>query len=347
MAYHWPVPRLFKKWMGYIDQYIIFPREVRSKIKKLPDDFLFVLTDHALGPWVPLVTTRPHVIHCHDFLAQRSSLGEISENPTTWTGRRYQAFIRRGYSKGKNFISISKATQNDLHRLLKRKPLLSEIVYNGLLDEFAQVDDGIGLEELQKELSINLSDGYLLHVGGNQWYKNRTGIVEIYNVWRATSVRKLPLVLVGPLPSESLRMCYDQSPYKDTIHFLTGVSDVLVKKLYRCASLFLFPSLAEGFGWPIIEAMASGCPVVTTDAEPMTEVAGGAAFLISRQPEKGLQTDAWAIEVANVINHILRLSDTDRAYVIAAGHVNVQRFNSAVHLDRIETIYKTVLENKD
>jgi hypothetical protein len=136
MAYHWPVPQLLKKWMGYIDQYIIFPRKVRSKIKQLPDDFLFVLTDHALGPWVPLVTNRPHVIHCHDFLAQRSSLGEISENPTTWTGRHYQTFIRRGYSKGKNFISISKATQNDLHRLLKRKPLLSEIVYNGLLDEF-------------------------------------------------------------------------------------------------------------------------------------------------------------------------------------------------------------------
>jgi hypothetical protein len=96
-----PSPSLLKKWLGYIDQYIVFPKQVRRRIKKCSPDTLFVFTDHALGPWVPLVSDRPHIIHCHDFLAQRSALGKFIANPVSWTGRQYQAFIRKGYKKGK------------------------------------------------------------------------------------------------------------------------------------------------------------------------------------------------------------------------------------------------------
>lgn len=104
-----PSPRALRKWLGYIDQYFLFPIEVRSRIKDTIPDTLFVFADNALGPWVPLVKNRFHVIHCHDFLAQKSALGQISENPTSWTGRLYQKFIRRGYSTGKiSFLSLKK-----------------------------------------------------------------------------------------------------------------------------------------------------------------------------------------------------------------------------------------------
>ena len=102
--YSLPAPGFIKKWLGYIDQYVVFPLKVKQKIKKEAADTLFVFTDQALGPWVPLVKHRPHVIHCHDFLAQRSALGEILENPTGLTGKLYQKFIFRGYSQGENFI---------------------------------------------------------------------------------------------------------------------------------------------------------------------------------------------------------------------------------------------------
>src|SRR5262245_46794200 len=96
-----PVARFFnlhsnpsvKKWLGYVDQYIVFPNQIKKKLKTYPKDTLFVFTDQALGPWVPVVAGRPHVIHCHDFMALRSSLGEIQENPTSWTGKQYQALI--------------------------------------------------------------------------------------------------------------------------------------------------------------------------------------------------------------------------------------------------------------
>ena len=67
--------------------------------------------DQALGPWVPLVASRPHVVHVHDFIALRSALGEFPDHPTSWTGRQYQAMIRRGFSEAQQFISVSKTLE--------------------------------------------------------------------------------------------------------------------------------------------------------------------------------------------------------------------------------------------
>src|SRR6478609_376106 len=77
-----PAPSSLKKWMGYIDQFLLFPIQVKSKLKKNTPNTLYVFSDHALGPWIPLVSKKLHVIHCHDFLAQQSALGQISENST-------------------------------------------------------------------------------------------------------------------------------------------------------------------------------------------------------------------------------------------------------------------------
>ena len=102
------------KWAGYLDQYWLFPWAVRRRLTSTPDDTLFVFCDQALGPWVPLVSDRPHVVHAHDLLALRSALGDFPENPTRLTGRIYQRFIRRGFQKARHFISVSKKTQEDL-----------------------------------------------------------------------------------------------------------------------------------------------------------------------------------------------------------------------------------------
>ena len=117
-----PFPSSIKKWLGYLDQYIIFPVLVRMRLMRCDDDTLFVFTDQALGPWVPLVANRPHVIHCHDLLAQQSALGLLAGNRVGWTGRKYQAYIRKGFSRGKNFISVSQKTRDDLHELLNTTP---------------------------------------------------------------------------------------------------------------------------------------------------------------------------------------------------------------------------------
>ena len=333
-----------KKWLGYIDQFILFPISVRSRIKKCAPDTLFVLTDNALGPWVPLVSDRPHAIHCHDFLAQRSALGEIPENPTGFTGRLYQKYIRRGYSKGKHFISGSENTKRELRLFLPADPLSSDVVYNGMNQKYVVQEAGKARMLLSEEFSLDLKSGYVLHVGGNAFYKNRLGVIELYNAWRSTSNHQLPLVLIGEKPSQSLLQAYDLSPFKNDIHFLAGVVDENVRLAYSGATVFVFPSLAEGFGWPIAEAMASGCPVITTNQAPMTEVAGNAGFLIPIRPSDSANALAWAKEASTVLNKVVELSENDRQKVIERGLMNANRFDTKMALDSIEEIYKNIIK---
>lgn len=328
-----------KKWLGYVDQYLLFPLEVRKRLKKCAPDTLFVFTDQALGPWIPMVAHKNHIVHCHDFLAQRSALRQIPENPVSWTGRRYQKLICAGYCQGKNFISVSEKTRQDLHQFLPDAPSLSEVVYNGLNRNFKPQDPELARTLLGERLGIDLTGGYLLHVGGNQWYKNRIGVIGIYNAWRTKTEAKLPLLMVGARAGAALQKAYENAPFKHDIQLLDAVDDEALQLAYAGASVFLFPSIAEGFGWPIAEAMASGCPVITTHADPMTEVAGHAAFFIPRVPFQKNQFKLWANEAASVIDRVLSLSDTERQTVIKAGFNNVKRFDPDIALDQIEAIY--------
>jgi len=339
-----PLPANCKKWLGYIDQFVVFPMEVKLRLKKQNTETLFVFTDHALGPWIPLVKGRKHIIHCHDFLAQRSAQGLISENVTGWSGQLYQVFIRWGYRKGTNFISISKNTQEDLHYFLGRMPANSFLVYNGLNQLFVP-SDGVKVRELlTKQLGIDLSKGYLLHVGGNQYYKNRKGVLELYTAWRKLSNHCLPLLMIGATPTTELDRVRAISPYKNDIYFLDKIEDGSLRLAYQGASLFLFPSLAEGFGWPIAEAMASGCPVLTTNAPPMSEVAGNAAYLIPIKPIDEQASETWATNAAPIIEKAIILKDVEKAEFIKIGLENTLRFDPNKMLDDIEVIYKMIEE---
>ncbi|NTS39531.1 glycosyltransferase [Flavisolibacter sp. BT320] len=339
-----PLSAGLKKWLGYIDQYAIFPVQLQKNLRR-NKQALLVFTDQALGPWVPLAKRRPHVIHCHDFLAQQSALGEIVENPTGVTGKWYQSYIRRGYRQGENFIAVSEKTRSDLHRFLDRKPAISEVIYNGLNQNFEPLDKAIAKKQLSKDTGLSLEKGFLLHVGGNQWYKNRAGVVGLYSEWRKLSKQELPLLLVGLPPNENIKGAVAQSPYQEDIHFITGAKDEVIRTAYAGASLLIFPSLAEGFGWPIAEAMASGCPVLTTAEAPMKEVAGQAGFLLRRMPTNSEEKKGWLQEGAKLIEQVVSLTENELRNVIDAGIENAKRFNTEKAIDKIEAIYKTVLKN--
>jgi len=348
----WSVPVVFgdrvaggaAKWLGYVDQFVLFPREVRRRLRNEPKDTLFVVTDQALGMWVPLVRERPHVIHCHDFLAQRSALGEFPENPTGWTGRQYQALIRRGYRMGRTFVSVSEKTREDLHRFLGRIPSRSVTVYNPLNNPFFPLPHEVALSRLA-EWRSELAGGYLVHVGGDQWYKNRPGVVAIYRAYCERVIAPVPLVMIGKFPSTALREEAADCANGGCVWFLSGLDDAQVHAAYAAATALLFPSLEEGFGWPIAEAQACGCPVITTAAAPMNEVGGRAATYIPRAPRQGSDAySRWAEECAIIVEKIINLSSQERNANVRAGLENVIRFDRNAALDRYEAIYQVALE---
>lgn len=337
------IAHALRKWLSYIDQFVLFPFYAMSIIVRSSKDTLFVITDHALGPYVPLVSRRPHIIHCHDFLAQASAKGLIEENRTRFFGRIYQWYIHRGYSAGKHFVCVSTKTREDLRKFLARTPQTCEVVYNGLNNPaLIPRNAKYARKQLADRIKRNLTDGYILHVGGNQWYKNRVGVVEIYDAWRRWAQHALPLLLVGITPDKKLNDMIGNSAYKGDIHVVTDLPNEWMPFAYSGATVLLFPSLAEGFGWPISEAMACGCPVITTDAAPMSEVAGKAATLIPRRPAS--HDGAWAAHCAMGLDNIINLQADERTRVVDGGLLNATRFNTAASADTIDKIYRKVLD---
>lgn len=340
-----PVASTFiRKWLGYVDQLLLYPNELRQQVSRQPDDTLFVLTDQALGMWVPPLAHRPHVIHCHDFHALKSALGEFPENPTQWTGRRYQHLIRRGFSRGKAFISISEKSRADLHRFLPKVPRISEVVHNELNYPFRPMELAERIS-LLKQSRVELSEhGFIVHVGGNHWYKNRAGVLEIYRAYAACHSHPPALWMIGAAPEDLLLRLAASIPVPGKVHFASGLTNEQVNAAYAHARLLLFPSLEEGFGWPIIEAMATQCPVITTERSPMTEVAGGAARLIPRMPLGAAERKEWAKMAAGVLDEVLQLKADERAKLLKRAELNATRFAAGTALAAYEKVYAMALK---
>jgi glycosyltransferase involved in cell wall biosynthesis len=330
----------FSKWLGYIDQYIVFPLNIRLRLIKESKDTLFVFCDQALGPWVPLVAKRPHVIHCHDFMALRSALGLHSENPTSFTGRLYQKYIQRGFKQGKNFISISNRTRDDLHKYSKIKAQKSEVVYNGLNYPYKPQAREKALNSIISAGVLSDDSGCLLHVGAGQWYKNTIGIIKMYSEYCNKVIVAKPLILVSPSPKGSLLQEVNKIPANGYVKFVQGLDISVLEALYSYADVFLFPSLAEGFGWPIIEAQACGCPVITTDDTPMNEIGGPVAIYLKQHSESNQQE--WLEEGANHLVELIELSFADKQHNSSKAITWAQNFDAKKTLASYLKIYISV-----
>ena len=341
--YNFSKNKSFQKWLGYIDQYLVFPFVVRKNLKACSSDTLFVFADQALGPWVPLVKNNPHVVHCHDFMALRSAKKKVPENILGFTGRQYQKYIQKGFSTGKHFIAISKKTKSDLRLFHEGKIENCAVCYNGFNRAFNPIETNKARSILSEYINKDLTNGYFLHVGGNQFYKNRKGVIEIYTAWRTTHKRKIPLLLVGANPSEELITTQQKNTFKNDIHFITDFSDELMNEAYSGAICLLFPSLDEGFGWPIIEAMACGCIVITTNKQPMIEVAGDAGIFIPRKPSKLSWINNWAEIAAVQLDTVVQFSEAEKLNYINKGFQQASLFNAENSLQKIESFYLNII----
>jgi len=336
-----------EKWLGYLDQYLVFPVVIKLRLQNCSKDTLFVFADNALGPWVPLVSHRLHVVHCHDFLAQQSAFGLLPENKTGMTGKYYQKFIRWGYRKADNFICISKKTQTDLHLLLTKTLKMSEVVYNGLNQNFEPATNKTELREvLSNRYGIDLSMGYILHVGGNVFYKNKLGVLEIYDQWALDFMANVPLILVGPPPSEEMLAFKEKSIVSKSIYFITDVDDLQLQQFYQAASVMVFPSFYEGFGWPIVEAMASGCLVITTNENPMREVAGDAGFYIPKKSFNLEILEEWKKIAAQELEKVMQLNPVQSEAAKQKSILRSKEFSAQGFVDFIEDIYLKIIDNK-
>lgn len=336
-----PRPRLISKWLGYVDQFLFFPPLLWLRARFLPAGSLCVLADQALGPWLPWVGNRALVVHAHDLLALEASFGLQPFHKLGLSGRCYQRWIWRGFRDGRFFLSVSAATKAALERYLRQPPLLSTVLYNPLSPRFKVLPRDQSVAAVRQALPQIDQQPFIFHIGRN-WYKNRLGILAIWDQLHRLG-SSLHLVLVGS-PDLAMQSWIRQRPQLTPwLHVLDRANDELVVALYNRASALLFPSHAEGFGWPILEAQACGCPVITTDRPPMTEVGGEAVTTLPPAPLPPQPLDAWARQAAQQVQQVLLRSPAEQERIRQLGFAQARRFQLEPWLDQLEAYYQQAL----
>lgn len=310
------------KWLRYLDKYLLFPRQLRRRLRHLSDECarlgtraIVHTTDHSNAVYLSAARGLPHLrtlSTCHDLLAVRGALGEDTDCPASAFGTFLQHRILAALGQAHHVICVSRATQCDLQRLA---PATSSAVIPLPLNQPYRV---LPREETTQRLAASdsrlIDTPFLLHVGSSLSRKNREGILRIFASFQPAFHGYL--VFAGePLHPAQRALARDLGVADHIVEIVTPPG-ALLEALYNRAYAFVFPSKTEGFGWPIIEAQACGCPVLVARTTSLPEVTGDGGFVRELQDEPGFVADLLSLKKEPV-----------RAEIIALGFSNLLRFD--------------------
>jgi len=318
------------KWLGYIDKFIFFPRQLRARVRTLQPAVVHIC-DHSNAMYGAWIRSAPVLVTCHDLLAVRGALGEQTDCPASVTGKILQRWILHGLRHANEIVCDSHATELDARRLVARgeSPPRIELVLLGLNYPFRKLTDLEISDRVAKIVNFDQKTLFVLHVGSNLKRKNRDGALRIFakckDDWNAR------LVFVGDALTSELRVLAARLGISGRIVEVPNASDELLEALYNRAVALLYPSRFEGFGWPVIEAQACGCPVVSSNIGPLPEVGGDAALFHDPDDESGFASD------------LLRLNDpAQRAIWSEKSLRNAERFSSKQMVSQYIVIYRSL-----
>lgn len=186
-------------------------------------------------------------------------------------------FTRHAVRNATQLIAVSQYTKDDVVRTYGRSADDIAVVHHGVNHARFTSEPG----EMDKETleSLRIPQKYLLFVGALQPRKNIAGLVKAMEIAGA-SVPSLVLVAGGGWKEAGLRERIENSSAKERLHLLRRVSLQELAVLYRHALAFVLPSFSEGFGMPVLEAMASGAPVIVSRTSSLPEIAGDAGLFV-------------------------------------------------------------------
>jgi glycosyltransferase involved in cell wall biosynthesis len=193
------------------------------------------------------------------------------------------AYLRRALTwsarKAAAVLTISENSKKDLINLLSVPEEKIAVTYVGLDPLFRKVPEKSELQELRRR--YGLKDRFILSVGQLHKRKNIPGLLQAYRQLAAHSPLNVQLVLAGGDGdgTAEVREAVRQIG-RDRVVFAGCLPDEDLLRFYHAAECLVYPSFYEGFGLPVLEAMACGCPVITSNVSSLPEVAGEAALLI-------------------------------------------------------------------
>lgn len=330
-----PTPRLsqlarpyryggWPKLAGYFDKFILFPRRLRKAVRTQAPDVVHII-DHANSVYSDIAGCVPLVVTCHDLMQIQLARGSMRGPAPGFFGRRYQNWILHHLRHTPFVVCVSEKTKADFLQLTGRSTEAAAVIHNGLNHPFRRRDAVEARQILatvceRRNIPPTALDRFVFNLSGGQWYKNRAGLLDIY-----TRLRQLlpepPALLLG---GKDLATINSLPPH---VYSTGPLSAAELEAAYSLAEALIYPSLAEGFGWPIAEAQACGCPVFTSNRAPMTEIGGDASIYFDPTDH-----DSAARNIANAWNK--------REIMRARGLQQIEAWSPSLMLARYEQVYR-------
>jgi glycosyltransferase involved in cell wall biosynthesis len=226
--------------------------------------------------------------------------------------RRLNALMKIGLRSAKKIICVSEHVRSQVHELMDVPLERMMVAYHGVSHHFRPICRDKASEYLKTRFQIN--DPFILYVGKIQQVKNISRLIHAYGQFRDQSGSRLQLVIAGPTvcPESGIEQITELG-LESCVRVIDYVAPSELPMLYSMARMFVFPSLFESFGLPVVEAMACGTPVVTSNSSCLPEIAGDAAILVDPTDATSIADGIGRVDASPSLQQSLRARGFRRA----------------------------------
>ncbi len=268
------LPRPLSKPVEYAMRYGVYPA---SLLRRRAD--VFHIVDHAYAHLSMCLPQQRTVVTCHDIMLLKLAAGEFGAEEFPRIATRMLRVSVEFLRNVAAVVAVSNATADDVSSYLKIPRERIKVIHHGV-EGFAPPSNGGARVQARSQLGLTDSP-VMLHVGNNWFYKNLEGLMRaVAMVRRQPRMKAAVLLRVGkPLSREQHELARALG-IGDAIREVGALSPSDLQKAYWAADVLVFPSLWEGFGWPPLEAMARGTPVVCSHAGALAEITGDAVEVV-------------------------------------------------------------------
>jgi glycosyltransferase involved in cell wall biosynthesis len=300
-------------------------------VEKLGLDIL-----HCTANTAPLFVKIPLILTLHDVIFMENKFLAEKASRYQRLGNIYRKMLLPWVvKKCKRIVTVSKDERKTIIERLKINPEKINVVYNGVSETFAL---SLSVEtKARAKIKYRLPDNYLLFLGNTDPKKNVANVIHAFTIFAPKEPDvKMVIADLSPETVKDYLLHLGKSELFDRFVFTGYIPRFDIPSVYAQANIFLYPSLRESFGLPILEAMACGVPVITSNVAALPEVGGDAVVLVDpTQP----QTIADAIDK-------LYYDANLREQKIAAGYKNFPRFNWTDSAYQMLSIYREVYKDQ-
>ena len=284
---------------------------------------------HAPHYVLPPLTPCKSVVTIHDCIHLRfpqylpNRLAYVYARSSLWMATHRAARV----------LTVSETSKRDILRYFNVPEKKIDVIYNAIDERLGEEPTAAEVDRVRERYQLN--DPFILYAGNIKPHKNLERLIEAFHRMRRGPLEHIKLLIIGDEISKyaTLRRTVHRLKLHKHVRFFGFVPDKTLASLYRLASVFVFPSLYEGFGLPPLEAMAAGTPVITSNVSSLPEVVGDAAILI----------DPYDLDaIADAMRRVLT-DDALRQDLRARGLVRVKEFSWDRSISRVREIYGEVL----